>query len=38
MSFRIGRDKRKQQAEIKQAKEYWRDYQERTKTKGKRNR
>jgi len=34
----LGGDKRKQQADIKQAKEYWRDYQERTKTKGNRNR
>ena len=31
-----GGDKRKQQADIKRAKEYWRDYQERTKPKGKR--
>lgn len=31
-----GGDKRKQQADIKRAKEYWRDYQERTKQKGKR--
>jgi putative addiction module killer protein len=34
----LGGDKRKQQADIKQAKEYWRDYQERTKAKGKRKR
>jgi putative addiction module killer protein len=33
-----GGDKRKQQADIKQAKEHWRDYQERTKPKGKRPR
>ena len=32
----LGGDKRKQQADIKQAKEYWHDYQERTKTQGKR--
>ncbi len=34
----LGGDKRKQQADIKQAKEYWRDYQERTKTEDKRAR
>jgi putative addiction module killer protein len=34
----LGGDKRKQQGDIKQAKEYWRDYQKRTKTKGKSNR
>jgi len=34
----LGGDKRKQQADIKQAKEYWRDYQERTKTQAKRTR
>ena len=34
----FGGDKRKQQADIKQAKEYWRDYQQRTKTQGKRAR
>ncbi len=32
----LGCDKRKQQADITQAKEYWHDYQERTKTQGKR--
>lgn len=31
-----GGDKRKQQVDIKQAKEYWHDYQERTKAHGKR--
>ncbi|HLE67982.1 MAG TPA: type II toxin-antitoxin system RelE/ParE family toxin [Burkholderiales bacterium] len=31
-----GGDKRKQNADIKRAKENWRDYQERTKPKGKR--
>ncbi len=34
----LGGDKRKQQADIEQAKEYWRDYQQRTKTQGKRTR
>lgn len=34
----LGGDKRKQQADIEQAKEYWRDYQQRTKTQGKRSR
>lgn len=33
----LGGDKRKQQADIKKAKEYWNDYQERTKTQGKRS-
>ncbi|MGH9818256.1 MAG: type II toxin-antitoxin system RelE/ParE family toxin [Candidatus Acidiferrales bacterium] len=33
-----GGDKRKQQADIKRAKEYWNDYQQRTKTQGKRSR
>src|SRR3990172_2511143 len=32
----LGGDKRKQDADIKQAKEYWRDHQQRTKTQGKR--
>ena len=32
----LGGDKRKQQTDIKTAKEYWHDYQERTKTQGKR--
>lgn len=32
----LGGDKRKQQADIEQAKEFWRDYQKRTKTQGKR--
>ena len=31
----LGGDKRKQDADIKQAKEYWHDYQQRTKPKGK---
>ena len=31
-----GGDKRRQQVDIKQAKEYWHDYQERTKAHGKR--
>ena|SRR2546425_5123907 len=31
-----GGDKRKQRADIKRAKEYWHDYQERTKPPGKR--
>jgi putative addiction module killer protein len=30
-----GGDKRKQQADIKRAKGYWHDYQQRTKTRGK---
>ncbi|OGA18131.1 MAG: addiction module protein [Betaproteobacteria bacterium RIFCSPLOWO2_02_FULL_63_19] len=34
--LRLGGDKRKQQTDIKTAKEYWHDYQERTKTQGKR--
>lgn len=34
----LGGDKRKQDADIKQAKEYWRDYRQRTKTQGKRPR
>jgi len=34
----LGGDKRKQQADIKQAKEYWHDYQDRTKTQTKRTR
>ncbi len=33
----LGGDKRKQQADIKKAKEYWNDYRERTKTQGKRS-
>jgi putative addiction module killer protein len=33
----LGGDKRKQQADIKKAKEYWHDYQERTQTQGKRS-
>ena len=33
-----GGDKRKQQADIERAKEYWRDYQKRTKTQDKRTR
>jgi putative addiction module killer protein len=33
-----GGDKRKQQADIKRAKEYWRDYKERTAPQGKRSR
>jgi len=32
----LGGDKRKQDADIKQAKEYWRDHQQRTKTQGER--
>ena len=32
----LGGDKRKQQADIERAKEYCRDYQQRTKTQGKR--
>ena len=32
----LGGDKRRQQVDIKQAKEYWHDYQERTKAHGKR--
>ena len=32
----LGGDKRKQQADIKTAKEYWHDYQERAKRQGKR--
>lgn len=31
----LGGDKRKQQADIDRAKEYWRDYQQRTKAEGK---
>jgi putative addiction module killer protein len=34
----LGGDKRKQNADIKRAKEYWHDYQQRTKTQGKRPR
>lgn len=34
----LGGDKRKQQADIKQAKDYWRDYQKRSKPKSKRAR
>ena len=34
----LGGDKRKQQTNIKQAKEYWHDYQERTEGQGKRPR
>ena len=34
----LGGDKRKQGADIKQAKEYWRDYQQRTKTQNQRSR
>lgn len=34
----LGGDKRKQDADIKRAKEYWRDYQQRTKAKDKRSR
>jgi putative addiction module killer protein len=34
----LGGDKRKQSADIKQAKEYWHDYQQRTKPKGKHSR
>jgi putative addiction module killer protein len=33
----LGGDKRKQPADIKKAKEYWHDYQERTQTQGKRS-
>lgn len=33
-----GGDKRKQDADIKKAKEYWHDYQQRTKTQGTRSR
>ena len=32
----LGGDKRKQDADIKQAKEYWNDYQQRSKTPGRR--
>ena len=32
----VGGDKRKQQADIKTAKEYWHDHQERAKRQGKR--
>ena len=34
----LGGDKRKQNADIKRAKEYWRDYQQRKKAKDKRSR
>lgn len=34
----LGGDKRKQDADIKTAKEYWNDYQQRTKAQGKRSR
>ena len=34
----LGGDKRKQKADIEQAKEYWREYENRTKTQGKRTR